>query len=294
MNETTEKDLEMINRYTRIPLGKEDVYTFPLVLCDNDVDRDGESFSEKAIDALAVMLEGTAGLFDHRWSARGQSARLYTLSKETVPGRTNSDGEPYCRLTGRAYMIRTQENEALIREIDAGIKKEVSLSCSVKKRLCSVCGGEMPCDEHEAGKMYGGRLCHAVLDEPTDAYEWSFVAVPAQKSAMVTKKLSSPADEAQSLREELERVNAELEKAKNAEKSYREELSGAIRASLRELIGDGEAVFLDVIKRADTKELDLMRGLLAAEVTKRTPPRPQLARRTAAAAKGETYGEYRI
>ncbi len=37
------------------------------------------------------------------------------------------------------------------------------------------------------GRMYSGKLCHTVLDDVTDAYEWSFVAVPAQVNAGVTK-----------------------------------------------------------------------------------------------------------
>lgn len=34
------------------------------------------------------------------------------------------------------------------------------------------------------------QTCHAVLDCPTDAYEWSFVAVPAQREAGVIKALT--------------------------------------------------------------------------------------------------------
>ena len=30
-------------------------------------------------------------------------------------------------------------------------------------------------------------VCHVVLNQPTDAYEWSFVAVPAQREAGVIK-----------------------------------------------------------------------------------------------------------
>ena len=36
-------------------------------------------------------------------------------------------------------------------------------------------------------RMYSGNLCHTVLDDVTGAYEWSFVAVPAQVNAGVTK-----------------------------------------------------------------------------------------------------------
>jgi hypothetical protein len=38
------------------------------------------------------------------------------------------------------------------------------------------------------GKEYNGKIAHAVLDDITDAYGWSFVAVPAQVNAGVTKK----------------------------------------------------------------------------------------------------------
>ena len=34
---------------------------------------------------------------------------------------------------------------------------------------------------------YGGKLCYFTLKAPTDAYEWSFVAVPAQRKAGVMK-----------------------------------------------------------------------------------------------------------
>ena len=48
---------------------------------------------------------------------------------------------------------------------------------------------------HVKGKTYGGRLCHVVLDVITDAYEWSFVAVPAQVNAGVTKRFAEEGTE---------------------------------------------------------------------------------------------------
>jgi len=86
-------------------------------------------------------------------------------------------------------MIRTAANADLIKEIEGGIKKEVSVSCSVGRRVCSVCGrdrSEDPCG-HIKGRRYEGSICCDILEEPSDAYEWSFVAVPAQPSAGVTK-----------------------------------------------------------------------------------------------------------
>ena len=43
------------------------------------------------------------------------------------------------------------------------------------------------CCEHRHGKTYDGTLCVMALDDPQDAYEVSFVAVPAQPEAGVIK-----------------------------------------------------------------------------------------------------------
>ena len=41
--------LDKINSFTRRELTEEELYTFPVTLCDNDIDRDGEAFSDKAL-----------------------------------------------------------------------------------------------------------------------------------------------------------------------------------------------------------------------------------------------------
>lgn len=71
-----------------------------------------------------------------------QTARIFSTAVKTVEGKQNTCGEPYVQLTARAYLPRTQENQALITEIESGIKKEVSVGCAVKKRVCSICGKE--------------------------------------------------------------------------------------------------------------------------------------------------------
>lgn len=39
----------------------------------------------------------------------------------------------------------------------------------------------------QKGEVYGSKLCCGELVNPYDAYEWSFVAVPSQKRAGITK-----------------------------------------------------------------------------------------------------------
>lgn len=61
------------------------------------------------------------------------------------------------------------------------------MGCSVRQVLCSICGQELDHCGHKKGQQYDGKLCHGVLTGAADAYEWSFVAVPAQRQAGVVK-----------------------------------------------------------------------------------------------------------
>ena len=190
----TREELEQINSMTRRELEEENLYLFSVRLCDNEVDRDGERFTTETLQELAPMFVGKSGIFDHQWSAHGQSARLYKCEVVTEPARLNQAGEVYCWLKGYAYMLRSPGSEQLIAEIDAGIKKEVSVGCSVAKKTCSICGANvtgMPC-EHRKGERYDGKVCHVMLEGAKDAYEFSFVAVPAQPAAGVVKGMESP------------------------------------------------------------------------------------------------------
>lgn len=190
-------ELELINRQTKRKLSADEVYVFSVVLCDNEIDRDFERFTIKALERLAEMYVGKTGIFDHSMHGRDQVARIFSAAVEAPAGRMTRDGQPYHRLKARAYMPKSEQNESMIVDIDAGIKREVSVGCAVADSYCSICGADRKkggCN-HVLGKEYvingKKRLCHAVLDNPTDAYEWSFVAVPAQPLAGVVKSFSA-------------------------------------------------------------------------------------------------------
>ena len=183
----TAEELELINTYTRRTLTAGEVYVFTVVLCDNDVDRDGERFTVESLFALEKLFVGKTGIFDHDPSAKNQTARIISCRVENVASRTTATGDEYFCLKARAYLPRTEGNSELIAALDSGIVKEVSVGCAVGKILCSVCGEDISMCPHRKGETYGGKLCCGELTEPYDAYEWSFVAVPAQKNAGVTK-----------------------------------------------------------------------------------------------------------
>lgn len=187
------QDMELINALSRRKLTQDEVYTFNLVLCDNEIDRDFEQFSPTALDELSKMFVGKTGIFDHSMKSRDQTARIFKTHTEMVEGKFNSLGEPYVKLVACAYMPRTEKNASIIAEIDAGILKEVSVGCSVGQVICSVCGADVRQNScsHLKGVIYGTKSCYHILSQPRDAYEWSFVAVPAQRNAGVSKSFNA-------------------------------------------------------------------------------------------------------
>lgn len=243
-SEVSEEELALINAYTRRPLTAEDVYVFSLTLCDNDVDRDGERFTVESLFALEKLFVGKTGIFDHEPSAKNQAARIFSCAATHDPDRKTALGDAYFSLKARAYMPKTEENRVLREMIDSGIVKEISVGCAVEKTLCSVCGQELAVCGHSRGTVYGDKLCCGELVNPTDAYEWSFVAVPAQRSAGVIKaanrkeatmeQLLKQLEENQSVtlsRQDCEKLTAYIGGLKQAAKDgvyYRDSLTAAV------------------------------------------------------------------
>lgn len=192
-NNILDDELTLINKLTRRKFSAEEVYVFSVVLCDNEIDRENERFTDSALEKLEKLYVGKTGILDHNPTSDNQTARIFKCWVEKVPERTNCLNKPYKRLLAKAYMPKSSKNENLILEIDSGIKKEVSVGCSVESVTCSICGKEIKLNScsHVKGQKYqlNGcyQICHAVLDNPLDAYEWSFVAVPAQREAGVIK-----------------------------------------------------------------------------------------------------------
>ena len=178
---TSAEDMRLINGFAKRELKAEDVYTFTLVAADTKVDRDYECFTPETLEELSKLFVGTTIIMDHFPSALNQSARVFRSYTRAAP-----DDENVTQLMVDAYTIR-EGNEELIGKIDGGILKEVSVGCAIRQKRCTVCGKDFDRCRHEKGKSYNGVLCAAALEGATDAYEISFVAVPAQRGAGVVK-----------------------------------------------------------------------------------------------------------
>lgn len=175
----TPEQLHKINVQSKAELTAEEVYCFSVRLCDDQPDRDFERFDTAALPVLAELFIGKTGICDHEWSAQGQIARIFDAWTETAGEATI--------LRAWAYMLRGQDTDPIIAKIEAGIHREVSVGCAMEKTLCSICGAEYGTCEHRKGEVYNGEICYGILCGAKDAYEFSFVAVPAQSEAGVLK-----------------------------------------------------------------------------------------------------------
>ena len=173
--------MAQINSLTLRPLAPEEVFTFRVAACDDQIDRDFERFSTEALEEMSKFYVGKTMIFDHTWSGHNQTARVFAAAVE-------KDGE-VSRLVLSLYMLRTAATGEVITAIEGGILKEVSVAVFVPEALCSICGTDKRkawC-EHARGFEYDGEVCHVILNHVTDVYELSFVAVPAQREAGVIK-----------------------------------------------------------------------------------------------------------
>lgn len=292
-------DLELLEFLGKSDLKREDIYVFRLLLCDNEVDRDFERFDHEALVRLGELFIGKPGIFDHNWSAHEQVARIYKTQVCAVPGVSNADGQPYEGLFARAYMLRGGENDELIRSIEAGIRREVSVSCAVSEKICSICGESYDTCVHQKGAEYGGRICHAVLTEPTDAYEWSFVAVPAQRAAGVVKKYGG---EKMDIRKYLESSGSqelisrldELEKQAELGKSYMDKLRAeVVRLGALADCGIEPTTLRSMADKLDEAELLGMKKAYEQKVKDLFPTAAQLTGKAVVRTAAEN-AEYRI
>lgn len=298
--EVTSGELEQINALAKRALTADEVYAFAVRLCDNEIDRDGERFTRDTLDGLAALFVGKSGIFDHEWSAKGQTARIYRTEVVEEESLTAA-GDPYCYVKGYAYMLRSAENAALIAEIEGGIKKEVSVGCSVGKSLCSICGQDIGSCGHERGKTYDGKLCFAELSGAVDAYEWSFVAVPAQPRAGVMKRFGQ--EEAGSLKalvkrrgsraqaRELDRLERQAELGRKYVQGLRKEVARLMLTAEEALDG---AVAEKVATSLDEPELRELEKVYGAKVADKLGLASQLGGVAARASGEDEGGDFRV
>ena len=267
----TAAQLEAINAQAKAELTAEQVYVFSVRLCDDQIDRDGERFATEALPELAKLFVGKTGIVDHKWSTSGQVARIFETQVVC------EDGVSYIKAW--AYIRRGGNAEEVIADIEAGIKKEISVGCAMGRAACSICGSDYGTCGHQKGEYYDGMLCCVILKEPMDAYEFSFVAVPAQREAGVIKGLGDGkrclkelADEF-GVQGEYRALYVQAQLGRQYENQLRDDV---IRLFLSLDMGMEEPVLRSVAKKISAEELLHLKSALEQRVAEYLPMQTQL------------------
>lgn len=267
----TAAQLEVINAQAKGKLTAEQLYVFSLRLCDDQVDRDLERFDTAALPALAKLFIGKTGIIDHCWSSENQVARIFQTQV------VQEDGVSFIKAW--AYIRRGANTDEIIADIEAGIKKEVSVGCAMGRSVCSICGSDYGVCGHQKGEHYDGQICCAILKEPMDAYEFSFVAVPAQREAGVMKGLGRRNVSLKALAEEfgVQAEYRELYKQAELGRVYEQELrKEVVRLCLVLDLGASEAVLRSVMEKAGSDDLQKLKAALEERVRLMMPMQTQL------------------
>ena len=266
-----EAQLAAINAQAKAELTAEQVYVFSLRLCDDQVDRDFERFDTGALPGLAKLFIGKTGICDHKWSSEGQVARIF----ETQVVR--EEGVGYIKAW--AYIRRGGRGDEVIADIEAGIKKEVSVGCAMGRSVCAICGSDYGSCGHQKGQYYDGQLCCAILTEPMDAYEFSFVAVPAQRKAGVLKGMGRGNRTLKELAEEYgsQGEYRQLYQEAALGRKYRKDLENdVVRLCLALELGAEEAIYRGVAEKAAAEDLMQLQAALQRRLDESMPVVTQL------------------
>ena len=178
-----------------------------------------------------------------------------------------------------AYIRRGDANDEIIADIEAGIKKEVSVGCAMGRSVCSICGSDYGSCGHRKGESYDGQVCCAILQEPMDAYEFSFVAVPAQREAGVLKGLGCGKPKLKELADEFGAQAEYRALYQQAElgKRYQKELEDSIvRLGLSLELGVEAPVLRSIARTAAAEDLIKLRSALEERLAESMPLTTQL------------------
>lgn len=159
----SQSDFDLIKSFVKSEdIKPEDLFVYPIRLCDNLKDRDGEKFSDLALKSICSLSVGVVGIKNHEWNSENAHSRIYKAEIEEIAGVKS--------VIGYAYTLVTNSTKEFIENIKSGLLQEVSIGFSAKSY-----------SEEDGCK---------VIDDVTDMYEWSFVAVPAQPKAGVVKNMT--------------------------------------------------------------------------------------------------------
>jgi hypothetical protein len=180
--------LALINQFALRPLSDEDVAVFALDLCHNRVDRHFSRFPDEELEKISALVPGRPLMERH--DLRGSLPRGTFFRS----GLRHEDDKVTVR--PHVYVLRTQDNDGFIRNIEGGVYRDTSIGFSFKTPECSVCNKDLRTCDHIPGRTYGDAACHYVMRNVVEVLEGSVVAAGSQGTRFVQEDRTLPLDAA--------------------------------------------------------------------------------------------------
>lgn len=192
-------EMEAINKHALKPLTAEEVFIFQFELSNSNVDYYATRMTLGTLNNYAAKINSQGvPLEGHHDDYRYPLGRIYKA--EVVK---SDDGVN--RMSCRAYILRGDENtgdissDAVIRKIEGGVQKDVSIGFLAGGYTCSVCGEPMVSGffgrvmglecEHIPGASYEGQMCYAWVEDG-EILEGSLVSTGATPQAIIQKAIN--------------------------------------------------------------------------------------------------------
>lgn len=165
----------------------DDVHVRGMWLCNSQPDHYNSRFTLSALDEIAELLPGRPVMRGHRYDQL-PVGRFFAASREHR-GFTSMNGDRVPKndnywVKGMFYVPKDPEGDAIVRRIDTGIYREVSLGWRCLGADCDLCGNPIndrnQCP-HVPGEVYDSGLCIYRFSAVTSVLEGSLVFAGGQK-----------------------------------------------------------------------------------------------------------------
>lgn len=209
----TDDQLAVINTYTRTPKTADQVAIFPVLACNDIIDRDQDQFTPETVRGF-MELEGTLSPLGKSFMV-GHNYSSLPVGRIFDGESMKKDGITWLKLW--TYIPNTPQYQAYLENVDFGVYWAVSVGVMLGGAECSV--GKAHdwswhpyfCSRmHMKGQSYdpnseetddwgdpvpdeGGQMCFRKLIDPQDFYELSQVYLGAQYMAELDKGVGGKA-----------------------------------------------------------------------------------------------------
>lgn len=166
------KNVALINKFAQTELTIDDVYIRSMYLCNDVVDSYFSRFPEESLKKISKLVVGQSVLKGHDYN-KLPIARFF---KGKV---VEKDGISWVR-AWFYWLKNTDGAEDLVKNIDGGVYREVSIGFSCSEYICSICEKDIRRCEHIPGEKYKKQDCFYNMTKVEEVLEGSLVFKGAQ------------------------------------------------------------------------------------------------------------------